>query len=344
MNPTILVTGGTGFIGSHTTVLLQEAGFQVLILDNLSNSDAQVTQAIATITGQSPQFIAGDIRDEALLTRIFAENNIQAVVHFAGLKAVGESVAEPLLYYDNNIHGTNTLLRAMKKAAVKTLLFSSSATVYGEPQALPLTERHPLSSTNPYGHSKLVIEQMLGYVFQSDPQWRICNLRYFNPVGAHPSGLIGESPRGIPNNLMPYIMQVAAGQRPKLQVFGDDYPTPDGTGVRDYIHVMDLAAGHLAALQRLLNPTAQTSVQTPGELLNVNLGTGRGYSVLEMIAAAEKATGRPIPYDICPRRPGDVASCWASTDYATHVLNWRAERGLEQMCADAWRYTQKQQG
>src|SRR5690625_1143248 len=334
MNPTILVTGGTGFIGSHTTVLLQETGLQVLILDNLSNSDAQVSQAIATITGQPPQFIAGDIRDEALLTRIFAENNIQAVVHFAGLKAVGESVAEPLLYYDNNIHGTNTLLRAMKKAAVKTLLFSSSATVYGEPQALPLTERHPLSSTNPYGHSKLVIEQMLGYVFQSDPQWRICNLRYFNPVGAHPSGLIGESPRGIPNNLMPYIMQVAAGQRPKLQVFGDDYPTPDGTGVRDYIHVMDLASGHLAALNKLL--------KLDSAHLNVNLGTGQGYSELEMIQTTTEVTGKKVPYEITQRRPGDIASCWASTNYAHQCLGWKAKLGLKQMCADAWYYTKQQ--
>src|SRR5690625_1748838 len=340
MTPTILVTGGTGFIGSHTTVLLQEAGFQVLILDNLSNSEAQVATAIENITGQAPTLIQGDIRDEALLKNIFTENNIQAVVHFAGLKAVGESVAQPLLYYDNNIHGTNTLLRTMAKAQVKTILFSSSATVYGEPQALPLTESHPLSSTNPYGHSKLVIEQMLGYLYQSDPQWRICNLRYFNPVGAHPSGHIGESPRGIPNNLMPYIVQVAAGQRSQLQVFGDDYPTPDGTGVRDYIHVMDLAAGHLAALQRLLRPESETQ----GELLNINLGTGRGYSVLEMIAAMEKVTGRPIPYEISPRRPGDIASCWASTEYATQALDWRAQLGLEQMCADAWRHAQMHLG
>src|SRR5690625_888048 len=334
MNPTILVTGGTGFIGSHTTVLLQETGFQVLILDNLSNSDAQVSQAIATITSQPPQFIAGDIRDEALLTRIFAENNIQAVVHFAGLKAVGESVAEPLLYYDNNIHGTNTLLRAMKKAAVKTLLFSSSATVYGEPQSLPLTEKHPLGSTNPYGHTKLIIEEMLGYLYQSDPSWRIGSLRYFNPVGAHPSGLIGESPRGIPNNLMPFVMQVAAGQRAQVQVFGHDYPTPDGTGVRDYIHVMDLAQGHLAALRYLL--------AHPSSHIRVNLGTGRGYSVLEMIAATEKVTGRRIPYRLAERRAGDIASCWASTEHAHALLDWQAEYSLEDMCADAWRFVQNQ--
>src|SRR5690625_557967 len=344
MSTTVLVTGGTGFIGSHTAVLLLEAGYQVVILDNLSNSDPSVIEAITAITNTPPVFQQGDIRDAALLNELFQRWPITAVVHFAGLKAVGESVSHPLRYYDNNVHGTNVLLQAMGQAGVKNLLFSSSATVYGEPQQLPLTEAHPLGSTNPYGHSKLMIEEMLGYLYHSQPGWRIGTLHYFNPVGAHPSGLIGESPRGVPNNLMPYVMQVAAGQRPKLQVFGDDYPTPDGTGVRDYIHVMDLAAGHLAALQRLLNPTAQTSAQAPGELLNVNLGTGRGYSVLEMIAAAEKATGRPIPYDICPRRPGDVASCWASTDYATHVLNWRAERGLEQMCADAWRYTQKQQG
>lgn len=338
MAPTILVTGGTGFVGSHTTVLLQEAGFKVLILDNLSNSEAHIVGAIERITGQPPQFIQGDIRDATLLDQIFSEHSIQAVIHFAGLKAVGESVAQPLLYYDNNIHGTNTLLHAMQKAQVKTMLFSSSATVYGDPQALPLTEDHPLSSTNPYGHSKLVIEQMLGYLYQSDPYWRICNLRYFNPVGAHPSGEIGESPRGIPNNLMPYIMQVAAGQRPKLQVFGNDYPTPDGTGVRDYIHVMDLAAGHLAAIKRLL----QIPADEQGELLNINLGTGQGYSVLQMITATEKVTGRSIPYEIVERRPGDIASCWASTDYAAQVLNWQAKLGLEQMCADAWRYTQKQ--
>src|SRR5690625_407292 len=338
MKPTILVTGGTGFIGSHTTVLLQQAGFKVLILDNLSNSDAQVLDAIARITNIRPEFSQGDIRDAALLEQIFAHHRIQAVVHFAGLKAVGESVAQPLRYYDNNIHGTNVLLQAMQDAQVHTLLFSSSATVYGEPQSLPLTEDHPLSSTNPYGHSKLVIEQMLGYLYQSQPHWRLGSLRYFNPVGAHPSGLIGEAPRGIPNNLMPYLMQVAAGQRDTLQVFGNDYPTPDGTGVRDYIHVMDLAAGHLAAIKRLL----QIPADEQGELLNINLGTGQGYSVLQMITATEKVTGRSIPYEIVERRPGDIASCWASTDYAAQVLNWQAKLGLEQMCADAWRYTQKQ--
>lgn len=336
MASTILVTGGTGFIGSHTAVLLQEAGFHVLILDNLSNSDAQVIPAIARITGQAPDFIQGDIRDAQLLQSIFSTHSIQAVIHFAGLKAVGESVAQPLLYYDNNIHGTNTLLQAMQQSGVTTLIFSSSATVYGEPRTLPLTEDHPLSSTNPYGHSKLVIEQMLGYLYHSEPRWRICSLRYFNPVGAHPSGHIGESPRGIPNNLMPYIMQVAAGQRDTVHVFGNDYPTPDGTGVRDYIHVMDLAAGHLAALQRLLH-----TPHASGELLTVNLGTGRGYSVLEMIAATEQVTGRPIPYTITERRPGDIASCWANTDYAAQVLNWRAQLDLERMCADAWRYIQK---
>jgi len=332
MKPTILVTGGTGFIGSHTTVLLQQAGFKVLILDNLSNSDAQVLDAIARITNIRPEFSQGDIRDAALLEQIFAHHRIQAVVHFAGLKAVGESVAQPLRYYDNNIHGTNVLLQAMQDAQVHTLLFSSSATVYGEPQSLPLTEDHPLSSTNPYGHSKLVIEQMLGYLYQSQPHWRLGSLRYFNPVGAHPSGLIGEAPRGIPNNLMPYLMQVAAGQRDTLQVFGNDYPTPDGTGVRDYIHVMDLAAGHLAALQYLL--------QNSEQYLTVNLGTGQGYSVLQMIAAVEQVTGQKVNYEIVARRAGDIASCWASTEYAQQSLGWTAKLGLEDMCADAWRYMQ----
>lgn len=332
--PTILVTGGTGFIGSHTCVLLQEAGFHVLILDNLSNSQKGVTTAIEQITGIQPTFIQADIRDANQLAQLFKKHKVDAVVHFAGLKAVGESVEKPLTYYDNNIHGTNVLLQAMANAQVKTLLFSSSATVYGEPQTLPITEDHPLASTNPYGHTKLVIEQMLGYLYQSDPSWRICSLRYFNPVGAHPSGLIGESPKGIPNNLMPYIMQVAAGQRDKVFVFGNDYPTPDGTGVRDYIHVMDLASGHLAALNKLL--------KLDSAHLNVNLGTGQGYSVLEMIQTTTEVTGKKVPYEITQRRPGDIASCWASTNYAHQCLGWKAKLGLKQMCADAWYYTKQQ--
>lgn len=334
MKKHILITGGTGFIGSHTAVLLQQAGYQILILDNLSNSEAQVIDAITTITGQRPQWVQGDIRDADLLRELFQRYSIQAVVHFAGLKAVGESVQQPLKYYDNNIHGTNVLLQAMSDADVKTLLFSSSATVYGDPQFLPITEAHPLSSTNPYGHTKLVIEQMLSYLHQSDPSWRIGSLRYFNPVGAHPSGLIGESPRGIPNNLMPFVMQVAAGQRACVQVFGDDYATPDGTGVRDYIHVMDLANGHLAALNYLL-------AQAP-TLISVNLGTGRGYSVLEMIRATEKVTGRRIPYEITARRAGDIGSCWACTEQAYNLLGWQAELDLEDMCADAWRFAIRQ--
>jgi len=334
MTQRILVTGGTGFIGSHTSVLLQQAGYEVLILDNLSNSEPGVLDAIAGITGQRPQWIEGDIRDANTLDALFAQQPIQAVVHFAGLKAVGESVQHPLRYYDNNVHGTNVLLRAMARAGVKTLLFSSSATVYGEPQSLPLTEKHPLGSTNPYGHTKLIIEEMLGYLYQSDPSWRIGSLRYFNPVGAHPSGLIGESPRGIPNNLMPFVMQVAAGQRAQVQVFGHDYPTPDGTGVRDYIHVMDLAQGHLAALRYLL--------AHPSSHIRVNLGTGRGYSVLEMIAATEKVTGRRIPYRLAERRAGDIASCWASTEHAHALLGWQAEYSLEDMCADAWRFVCQQ--
>lgn len=334
MNKSILVTGGTGFIGSHTSVLLQQAGYEVLILDNLSNSEPGVLDAIASITGQRPQWIEGDIRDANTLDALFAQQPIQAVVHFAGLKAVGESVQHPLGYYDNNVHGTNVLLRAMARAGVKTLLFSSSATVYGEPQSLPLTEKHPLGSTNPYGHTKLIIEEMLGYLYQSDPSWRIGSLRYFNPVGAHPSGLIGESPRGTPNNLMPFVMQVAAGRRAQVNVFGHDYPTPDGTGVRDYIHIMDLAQGHLAALRYLLTHESTH--------ISVNLGTGRGYSVLEMIQATEKVTGRRIPYALTERRAGDIASCWASTDYARALLGWQAERDLEDMCADAWRFVRQQ--
>jgi len=333
MSTTVLVTGGTGFIGSHTAVLLLEAGYQVVILDNLSNSDPSVIEAITAITNTPPVFQQGDIRDAALLNELFQRWPITAVVHFAGLKAVGESVSHPLRYYDNNVHGTNVLLQAMGQAGVKNLLFSSSATVYGEPQQLPLTEAHPLGSTNPYGHSKLMIEEMLGYLYHSQPGWRIGTLRYFNPVGAHPSGLIGESPRGVPNNLMPYVMQVAAGWREKVAVFGADYPTPDGTGVRDYIHVMDLAEGHLAALEKLL-------ADDKDQLLTVNLGTGQGYSVLQMIQAAEKVTARSIPYEITARRPGDIASCWACTDYAQQHLGWRATRDLEAMCRDAWHYIQ----
>lgn len=330
MAQTILVTGGTGFIGSHTCVELIAHGYQVLILDNLSNSQKSVLNAIKQITGTQPDFIEGDIRDRALLDSIFQQHSITAVIHFAGLKAVGESVAQPLKYYDNNLTGTLTLLQALQQADVRSLVFSSSATVYGDPQQLPIPETHPLSATNTYGHTKLVLEQAMGNLYQSEAGWRIGLLRYFNPVGAHESGLIGEAPQGIPNNLMPYIAQVATGQREQVQVFGHDYDTPDGTGVRDYIHVSDLAKGHVAALEYL---EAKDS-----ELLTVNLGTGQGYSVLDMIAAFSRSCGRSIPYNLIPRRPGDIAACWADTQKARETLGWKAEKGIQEMCDDAWRW------
>ncbi len=330
MNPTILVTGGAGYIGSHTTVALQQAGYRVLILDNLSNSSLAVLDAIAGITGMRPDFAQGDIRDPETLQLLFRTRKITAVLHFAGLKAVGESTKMPLAYYDNNVHGSVLLLAAMQKGGVRSIVFSSSATVYGDPQKLPLTEDHPRSTTNPYGHTKLVAEDILENLYRSEAGWRIARLRYFNPVGAHPSGLIGEAPQGIPNNLMPYVAQVAAGHRPKVQVFGNDYDTPDGTGVRDYIHVMDLAQGHVQALRYCL--------EKEQELLTVNLGTGKGYSVLDMIRAFEQASGKTIPYDLVARRPGDIAACWADTELAYRKLGWRAEKGIQEMCDDAWRW------
>jgi len=326
----ILVTGGAGFIGSHTVVALQQAGYDALILDNLCNSSVDVMDRIARITGARAEFIEGDIRDAALLKRLFAQHDVSAVLHFAGLKAVGESTRLPLAYYDNNVHGSTCLLQAMREADVRSFVFSSSATVYGDPQKLPLVESHPRSATNPYGHSKLVVEDILESVHRSEPGWRIARLRYFNPVGAHPSGLIGEAPQGVPNNLMPYVAQVASGQRPCLQVFGSDYDTPDGTGVRDYIHVMDLAQGHVAALRHCLG--------SEGEMLTVNLGTGTGYSVLQMIRAFEEASGRTIAYEVAARRPGDIAACWADTTLAWKALGWRAEKGIADMCRDAWRW------
>lgn len=330
MASTILVTGGAGFIGSHAAVALQQAGYRVLIFDNLCNSTVDVVDRIARITGVRPDFVQGDIRDEAALQRLFAAHPVFAVLHFAGLKAVGESTRMPLAYYDNNVHGSVCLLRAMQAANVRRVVFSSSATVYGDPQHLPLTESHPRSATNPYGHSKLVVEDILENLYRSEPGWHIARLRYFNPVGAHPSGLIGEAPQGVPNNLMPYVAQVAVGQRPRLQVFGSDYDTPDGTGVRDYIHVMDLAEGHVAALRHC--------EQGGDDLLTVNLGTGTGYSVLQMIRAFEAASGRQVAYDIVDRRPGDIAACWADTTLAWQKLGWKAEKGIEQMCNDAWRW------
>ncbi len=326
----ILVTGGAGFIGSHTCVALAAAGIPFLVLDNFCNSRGSVLERVAKITGAVPRHVEGDVRDEALLARLFAEYPIEAVVHFAALKSVGESVREPLRYYDNNVSGTVTLLRAMQKAGVRTLVFSSSATVYGDPASLPIREDFPLSATNPYGWSKLMMEQVLADVDAAEPgQWRIARLRYFNPVGAHESGLIGEDPQDIPNNLMPYVAQVAVGMRESLSVYGDDYPTPDGTGVRDYLHVCDLADGHVAALRYLR--------EHPG-LLTVNLGTGRAVSVLEMVRGFEQASGRPVPYRIVARRPGDVAACWADPARAEQLLGWKARHGLERMCADAWRW------
>lgn len=330
MTQTILVSGGTGFIGSHASVALQQAGYRVLILDNLSNSTVDVLDAIGAISGTRPGFVQGDIRDAATLGRIFAGHAIAAVLHFAGLKAVGESTRQPLAYYDNNVHGSVQLFSAMQRAGVKTVVFSSSATVYGDPRRLPLTEDHPRSATNPYGHTKLVIEDILDNLYQSEAGWRIARLRYFNPVGAHPSGLMGEAPQGVPNNLMPYVAQVATGIRARVQVYGNDYDTPDGTGVRDYIHIMDLAAGHVRALEHCLGADQA--------LLTVNLGTGVGYSVLEMIRAFERASGKAIPYDLVPRRPGDIAACWADTELAYKALGWRAEKGIKDMCEDAWRW------
>ena len=325
----ILVTGGAGYIGSHTCVELLAAGHPVAVLDNFSNSSREVLARIEALAGQRVRLYEGDIRDAAVLDHALADSGARAVVHFAGLKAVGESVQQPLHYYDNNVVGTLRLLEAMGRAGVHSLVFSSSATVYGEPQVLPLTEDHPLSATNPYGRSKLVIEDMLRELHVADPTWRIAILRYFNPVGAHASGRIGEDPDGLPNNLMPFVSQVAVGRLPRLRVFGDDYPTPDGTGVRDYIHVVDLALGHLRALERI--------GELPG-VTTLNLGTGRGYSVLEMVRAFEAASGRPVPFDIVARRPGDIAACWADPAHAERVLGWRAQRDLQAMCEDAWRW------
>ena len=327
---TILVTGGAGYIGSHTLVELLNTGQQVLVLDNLSNASVASLARVAEITGKQPEFIEGDIRDAALLDRLFAEHSIDSVVHFAGLKAVGESVEQPLRYYDNNVNGTLVLVNAMQKAGVFKLVFSSSATVYGEPQQMPITEQFAVGgTTNPYGTSKLMVEQILQDVAKSDERWSIALLRYFNPVGAHDSGLIGEDPNGIPNNLLPYISQVAVGRLKQLSVFGDDYPTPDGTGVRDYIHVVDLALGHLKALQRI-EQHAGVSIY--------NLGTGHGYSVLDMVKAFEQASGQAVPFNISPRRAGDIAECWAGPAKALAELGWKAERGLEQMMVDAWRW------
>ena len=326
---TILVTGGTGYIGSHTVVQLLEAGHEVLVLDNLCNSKAQVIDRITKIAGKAPGFIEGDVRDRALLKQLFAKHTIETVIHFAGLKSVAECGQKPLLYYDNNVSGSIVLFEEMKNAGIKSIVFSSSATVYGEPVFLPYTETHPLKPINVYGHSKLMVEQVLQDLAFSDRAWRVALLRYFNPVGAHHSGLIGEDPAGIPNNLMPFVAQVAVGKRAKLSVFGDDYDTKDGTGVRDYIHVDDLASGHLAALQYL---------QKNQGVLTVNLGTGQGTSVFELIHAFEKAANKKIPYEVVARRAGDLPEYYADAVYSKTVLGWRAQHGIDRMCVDTWRW------
>jgi len=328
----IFVTGGAGYIGSHTCVELLGAGHAVTVYDNFSNSQPEALRRVERITGKQITCVQGDIRNRDALTAALRTSGASAVIHFAGLKAVGESVAQPLTYHDNNVVGTLRLLQAMNDCNVKTLVFSSSATVYGDPQRLPLTEDHPLSATNPYGQTKLSIELMLRDLQRSDPAWRIAVLRYFNPVGAHVSALIGEDPQGVPNNLLPFVTQVAVGRREFLNVWGNDYPTPDGTGVRDYIHVVDLAMGHLAALQAL-------AARSDG--LTVNLGTGTGYSVLDMVRAFEAASGRAVPYRISSRRSGDVAACYADPTLAQQALGWRAERDLAAMCRDAWNWQHK---
>jgi UDP-glucose 4-epimerase len=325
----ILLTGGAGYIGSHACVALLNAGHEVVVLDNLCNSSPVALERVVRICGKAADFIEGDVRDAELLDRLFAERPIRAVMHFAGLKAVGESVEKPLEYYDNNVCGTLELLTAMQRAGVRTIVFSSSATVYGDPASVPIREDFTRSATNPYGRSKLMIEDILGDLDRAEPGWNIARLRYFNPVGAHETGLIGEDPQGIPNNLMPFVAQVAIGRRERLAVFGNDYPTPDGTGVRDYIHVMDLAEGHVAALDWL---------RREGGMLTVNLGTGQGYSVLDMVRAFEQASGRPVPYETVARRSGDIAACWADPSLARRLLGWEAKRSIDAMCADAWRW------
>src|SRR5512139_2361848 len=325
----ILVTGGTGYIGSHTTVELMLAGFDVLIVDNLCNSKAAVLDRIEHIAGHRPEFVKADVRDREALRMLFASHRIDAVIHFAGLKAVGESTAHPLRYYDNNVHGSMVLFETMAEAGVKTLVFSSSATVYGVPHALPMREDFPLSAANPYGRSKWVVEEILRDLARADASWRIALLRYFNPVGAHESGLIGEDPNGIPNNLMPYIAKVADGTLGRLSVFGGDYPTHDGTGIRDYIHVVDLARGHIEALKTL---------KASSGVLTVNLGTGQGYSVLDVVHAFEAVSGRKVPYDIVGRRPGDIAAYYADPSLAKTLLGWQARYGIHEMCRDAWRW------
>ena len=326
----VLVTGGAGYIGSHTVVRLIEEGFSPIVIDNFSNAKPSVFDRVEEITGTRPIVVDGDIRDRAQLDRLFADHDIDAVIHFAGKKAVGESVAMPVEYYDNNVCGTVVLIEAMRDAGVHTIVFSSSATVYGDPVSVPIREDFTLHATNPYGRTKLMIEQILTDVTVAYEDWSVCLLRYFNPVGAHDSGLIGENPSGVPNNLMPFISRVAAGRLDQLSVFGDDYDTPDGTGVRDYVHVVDLAEGHVAALDCIAAGDTSLGIW--------NLGTGEGYSVLDMVASFERVNGVKIPYRIAPRRPGDVASCYASPDRASDELAWTAKRGLDDMCGSSWTF------
>jgi UDP-glucose 4-epimerase len=331
MSKTVLLTGGTGYIGSHTCVELLKAGYETVVLDNLCNSSRAVLNRIERITGRQSLFIEGDVRDRAALDRIFAERSIDVVLHFAALKAVAESFARPLDYYDTNVCGSASLFAAMDAHDVRRIVFSSSATVYGMASEMPVGEASPTAPVNPYGHTKRMVEQMLRDLAEADPGWRTMCLRYFNPVGAHESGLIGEDPRDTPNNLMPLVAQVAIGRLPRLRVFGNDYPTTDGTGVRDYLHVTDLALGHVAALQRVLSDTSD------GHTI-VNLGTGRGHSVLEVVQAFMRVSGRPVPYEVVGRRPGDVAISFADPALAHSMFGWKAERDLDRMCADTWRW------
>lgn len=325
----ILVTGGAGYIGSHTVVLLLEAGYDIVIFDNFCNSSMESIRRVEKITGKEIKLVEGDIRNPEDLQKVFETYTIESVIHFAGLKAVGESVELPLKYYDYNVTGSIVLFETMQKYNCKSIVFSSSATVYGDPHTTPITEDFPLSATNPYGRNKLFIEEILRDIFVADNSWKIVLLRYFNPVGAHISGTIGEDPQGIPNNLMPFVAQTAVGKREYLSIFGDDYDTPDGTGVRDYIHVVDLAQGHLNALER---------IESFDQVMTINLGTGQGYSVLEMVKAFEEASGKKVPYKIAPRRSGDIATCYADTTYAKEVLGWEATRSIIEMCEDAWRW------
>lgn len=325
----ILLTGGAGYIGSHTCVALVAAGYRPIVLDDYSNSHPGVLARLEEITGKPVPHVRGSVADIDLVSALLEEHKVQAVLHFAGFKAVGESVAEPLKYFDNNVSGTLRLMQAMERARCRALVFSSSATVYGDPASVPITESFPLRHSSPYGYSKIVCEEMIAAMLVANPAWRAGVLRYFNPVGAHPSGLIGESPQGVPNNLMPYVAQVATGKRAHLNIWGADYPTPDGTGLRDYIHVVDLAEGHVAALDALLEIKRS---------FTVNLGTGHGHSVLEVVRAFSRACGQAVPYEICPRRPGDIAQCYADAALAQQLLGWRAQRTLDDMCADTWRW------